>query len=153
MSVTEKERPNYRPVFGLALISLVLCGLFFPLLVTGIAQVFLPYQANGELKQLDGRNVGSELIEQSFNSSELFQPRLANQSASTVDPDITLQDALSQIPRISGVTGISSTNLTAIVNNNIQGTFWIFGNPYVDVLDVNLILIKEHPTVYQNFTA
>jgi len=153
METPEKEKPNYRPVIGIALISLILCGLFFPLLVTGIAQVFLPYQANGELKQLNGRNVGSELIEQSFNSSEFFQPRLANQSASTVDPDITAQDALSQVPRINEATGISISNLTAIVNSNIQGTFWIFGNPYVDVLDVNLILIKEHPTVYQNFTA
>jgi len=153
MEPQEKEKPNYRPVIGLALISLVLCGLFFPLFITGIAQVLLPYQANGELKQLDGRNVGSELIAQSFNSSEFFQPRPANQSASTVDPDITVQDALGQVPRISEATGIPISNLTAIVNDNVEGTFWIFGYPYVDVLNLNLVLIKDNPHVYQNFTA
>ena len=153
METPEKEKPNYRPVLGLALISLVICGLFFPLLVTGIAQVLLPYQANGELKQLDGRNVGSELIEQSFNSSEFFQPRLANQSASTVDPDITVQDALGQVSRISGATGIPSSNLTALINANEEGTFWIFGYPYVDVLNLNLVLINDFPIVYQNFTT
>lgn len=150
-----KKKPNYRPIIVISLISLILGGLFFPLLITGIAQAFFPYQANGELRQLDGRNVGSELIAQSFNSSEFFQPRLANESASGVDPDITQADALSQIPRISNATGgrVSVSALTSIVDSNVEGTFWIFGNPYVDVLNLNLILINDYPSVYQNFTG
>jgi K+-transporting ATPase ATPase C chain len=149
----ENSKPNYRPVVGLALVSLILCGLFFPLLITGIAQIVFPYQANGEIVQLDGRNVGSDLIAQGFNSTELFHARAANQSASGVDPDITLADALSQVPGISSASGIPSSTLLSIVNRNVEGTFWIFGSPYVNVLKLNLILINGYPTVYKNFTA
>jgi len=149
----ENSKPNYRPVLGLALVSLILCGLFFPLLVTGIAQVILPYQANGEIVQLNGRNVGSSLIAQGFNSPKLFHARVANQSASGVDPDITLQDAISQVPGISSASGIPTATLLSIVNENVEGTFWIFGSPYVNVLKLNLILINGHTLEYRNLTA
>ena len=133
--------------------SLILCGLFFPLLVTGIAQVIFPYQANGEIVQLNGRNVGSSLIAQGFNSPMLFHARAANQSASEVDPDITLEDALSQVPGISSATRIPTATLYSIVNENVEGMLWIFGSPYVNVLKLNLILINEYQAVYQNLTA
>jgi K+-transporting ATPase ATPase C chain len=149
----ENPKPNYRPVVGLALVSLILCGLLFPLLITGIAQVVFPYQANGEIVQLNGRNVGSNLIAQGFNSPMLFHARAANQSASEVDPDITLKDALSQVPGISSATDIPAATLYSIVNEHVEGTFWIFGSPYVNVLKLNLILINSNPTVYQNLTA
>ncbi|MGD1054920.1 MAG: potassium-transporting ATPase subunit C [Nitrososphaerales archaeon] len=149
----ENSKPNYRPVVGLALVSLILCGLLFPLLVTGIAQVILPYQANGEIVRLNGREVGSRLIAQGFNSPKLFHARAANQSASEVDPDITLEDAVSQVSGISSASGIPSATLLSIVNKNVEGTLWIFGSPYVNVLKLNLILINENPTVYQNLTA
>ena len=149
----ENSKPNYRPVVGLALVSLIICGLFFPLLITGIAQIVFPYQANGEIVQLNGRNVGSNLIAQGFNSTELFHARAANQSASGVDPDITLADALNQTGRISSASGIPLANLISIVNGNVEGTFWIFGSSYVNVLKLNLILINEYPAVYKNLTA
>jgi K+-transporting ATPase ATPase C chain len=125
--------------------------LFFPLLVTGIAQVFFPYQANGEIVQLNGKAVGSNLIAQNFTLPIFFHPR--NDSASGVDPDITLQDAYSQIPRISNATGIPADSLTYIVNQNQEGTFWIFGSPYINVLRVNLVLIKEYPSIYKGFSG
>jgi K+-transporting ATPase ATPase C chain len=144
-----KEKWNFKPIAGLAVVSLLICGLFFPLLVTGIAQVFFPYQANGEIVQLNGKAVGSNLIAQNFTLPIFFHTR--NDSASGVDPDITLQDAYSQIPRISNATGISSAALTNIVNQNQEGTLWIFGSPYVNVLRVNLELIKEFPSAYSEF--
>ena len=144
-----KEKTNLKPILGLAVISLLICGIFFPLLVTGIAQAFFPYQANGDIVQLNGKAVGSNLIAQNFTSSVFFYPR--NDSASGVDPDITLQDAYSQITRISNASGISSAALTNIVNENQEGTLWIFGSPYVNVLRINLILIKEYPSVYSDF--
>ena len=99
--------------------------------------------------------VGSTLIAQNFTSPVFFHTRneTADPSASGVDPDILLQDAYSQIPGISNATGISADSLTAIVNQNQEGTFWIFGNPYIDVLRVNLVLIKDYPVVYGNFTG
>jgi K+-transporting ATPase ATPase C chain len=149
--MTEKQKINFKPIIGLAVISLLICGLFFPLLVTGIAQAFFPYQGNGEIVQLNGKDVGSNLIAQNFTLPIFFHAR--NDSASGVDPDITLQDAYSQIPQISNATGISSAELTNVVNQNQEGTLWIFGNPYVNVLRINLELIKEYPVVYKDFSG
>jgi len=146
-----KEKWNFKPIIGLTVISLLICGLFFPLLVTGIAQVFFPYQANGEIVQLNRKAVGSNLIAQNFTLPIFFHSR--NDSASGVDPDITLQDAYSQIPGISNASGITSTALTNIVNQNQEGTLWIFGSPYVNVLRVNLELIKLYPSVYSEFSG
>jgi K+-transporting ATPase ATPase C chain len=146
-----EEKINFKPIIGLAVISLLICGLFFPLLVTGIAQVFFPYQANGEIVQLNGNPIGSNLIAQNFTLPLFFHPR--NDSASGVDPDITLQDAYSQIPGISNATEISVETLTNLVNQNQEGTLWIFGSPYVNVLRVNLELIKEYPSTYSGFTG
>jgi potassium-transporting ATPase KdpC subunit len=149
-----KEKINFKPIIGLALVSLIICGLFFPLLITSIAQVFFPYQANGEILQLNGKDVGSNFIAQTFTLPVFFHTRneTASPSASGVDPDILLQDAYAQIPQINNATGISSTELTSIVDQNQEGT-WILGSPYINVLRVNLELIKEYPTVYSNFAG
>lgn len=151
----QKEKWNFKPIIGLALVSLLICGLIYPLIITGIGQVFFPNQANGDQVKLNGQVVGSTLIAQNFTSPVFFHTRneTADPSASGVDPDILLQDAYSQIPGISNATGISADSLTAIVNQNQEGTFWIFGNPYIDVLRVNLVLIKDYPVVYGNFTG
>jgi len=142
---------QFGPALRLAVISLLLCGLLFPFVVTAAAQVLFPYQANGDIVQLHGRPVGSSLVAQNFTSPMLFHPRSINASASGVDPDITLQDAYSQIPRISASTGISSVALKQIVDANTERTIWIFGEPFVNVLKINLILINEYPTIYQSF--
>ena len=137
------------PLVRMAIISLILCGLVFPILVTGLAQVFMPYQANGELVQFKGRNVGSILVAENFTSPMFFHPW--NASASGVDPDITLQDAYSQIPRIQVATGIPSSALKQIVDSNIERTLWVTGDPYVNVLKLNLILIQQYPSIYNAF--
>ncbi len=135
-----------RPVIGIALVSLLLCGLFFPLFITAVAQVFLPYQANGELVQFSGRTAGSELIAQNFSQPSFFHPR--NDSASGVDPDITVQDAYSQIPRISGATNIPPDALRSLVESRTDGISAMFGDPYVNVLDLNLALVQAYPSAY-----
>ena len=157
--MTEKQKEkwniNLRPIIGITLVSLLICGILYPFFLTGIGQVFFPDQANGDVAKLNGQAVGSTLIAQNFTMPIFFQTRneTADPSASSVDPDITLSMAYSQIPRISNATGISSAALTNLVNQNQQGTFWIFGSPYVDVLQLNLLLIQDYPSVYSNFTA
>ncbi len=154
MATEQKEKWNFKPVIGLALVSLLICGLFYPFLITGIGQVFFPNQANGDLVQLNGHPIGSILIAQSFTLPIFFHSRneTLSSSASGVDPDILLQDAYNQIPQISKASGISSAALTNIVDQNQEGTLWVFGSPYVNVLRLNLELIKDYPMVYGNFT-
>ena len=147
-----KNHQNYGPAIRLAIISLILCGLAFPLIMTGFAQLLFPYQANGEIVQFNGRDAGSILIAQNFTSPMLFHPRNASDSASGVDPDITVQDAYSQIARIHAATGISSDALQRIVDENVERTIWIAGDPYVNVLKLNLILIHEYPSTYKSFS-
>jgi len=145
-----KGRGNLRPLLTLALASMLICGLFFPLLVTGLAQVFFPYQANGEIATLGGKSVGSYLIDNNFTLPMYFHAR--NDSASGVDPDIPLDDAYSQIPTIGNATGLSYPALKAVVDANVEGTFLGLGDPYVNVLRLNLELIQTYPSVY-NFTG
>lgn len=147
-----KNKSEYGATLRLAFVSLVLCGLIFPLLVTGVAQVLMPYQANGDIVRFHGRNVGSSLIAQDFESPMFFHSRNATLSASGVDPDITLQDAYAQIPRIQNATGISSDALKQLVDQNIERTMWIVGDPYVNVLNLNLLLIEQYPSIYASYS-
>ncbi len=55
--------------------TLVLTGLAYPLIVTGVAQIVFPWRANGSMVSADGRVVGSELIGQGFKSPAYFQSR------------------------------------------------------------------------------
>lgn len=64
-----------RPAFLSVIVFTVLCGLAYPLLVTGISQVVFNDQANGSLVERDGVVVGSSLIGQNFTSPEYFHPR------------------------------------------------------------------------------
>ena len=143
---------DYSVTLRIALISLALCGLIFPFAVTGIAQLLFPNQANGSIAKLNGHDVGSNLIPQNFTSPMFFQPR-NDPILPNVDPDITVQDAYSQIPRISSATGgnITADTLKSIVDQNTLRTMWIAGDEYVNVLNLNLLLIETYPKIYKEF--
>ena len=58
------------------IVTTVLLGLGYPLLVTGVAGLLFPHQAGGSLIKLsDGTVIGSELLAQSFTSDRYFHPR------------------------------------------------------------------------------
>jgi len=152
LSIKNEVKRTYGPALRLAIVSMLLCGLVFPLLVTGFAQVLLHDQANGSIAHLNGsngRSVGSYLIAQNFSSPFFFHSRNVTLSASGVDPDITLEDALSQIPRISATTNITQSDLSRLVGQNIERTSWILGDEYVNVLRLNLALIQEYQSTFQ----
>ena len=66
-----------RPAFSMLLIFTVITGVIYPFVVTGIAQVAFPDQANGSLIVIDGKTYGSELIGQQFDDPKYFWGRLS----------------------------------------------------------------------------
>ncbi len=66
-------------IIRLSLLLIVLCGIVYPVAMTGLAQTIFPSQADGSLvKNSDGRVVGSELIGQNFKSPQYFQGRVSS---------------------------------------------------------------------------
>ena len=59
----------------LTLLTTVLLGLIYPLVITGLAQLLFPRQANGSLIAADNRLIGSGLIGQEFTRPEYFDSR------------------------------------------------------------------------------
>ncbi len=65
---------------GVFALFTVVCGLGYTLVVTGVAQLAFPYQANGSLITVDGKVVGSELIGQNFDDEAHMWGRIQNVS-------------------------------------------------------------------------
>lgn len=65
---------------GVFALFTVVCGLGYTLVVTGIAQVAFPYQANGSLIKVDDKIVGSEPIGQNFEDEDHMWGRIQNVS-------------------------------------------------------------------------
>jgi K+-transporting ATPase ATPase C chain len=64
-----------RPALVLTALLMLLTGALYPAIVTGLAQLAFPAQANGSLVSREGRVVGSALIGQGFTRPEYLHPR------------------------------------------------------------------------------
>ncbi|MDO4535958.1 MAG: potassium-transporting ATPase subunit KdpC [Clostridium perfringens] len=177
----------------LSIVFIIVCGLIYPLVLTGVGQVFMNKQANGSLIYADGKVVGSQLIGQEFTSDIFFHGRpssinynttttesntfatgttdysanssklvssvdarvntflkenptvarhdlpasLFTESASGLDPDITLQGAEVQIARVSKATGISRADLIKYINESKE-SYTSNGETLINVLELNI---------------
>jgi potassium-transporting ATPase KdpC subunit len=187
-------------VFGIAIrttiVTLVLTGLVYPFVMTGLAQILFPWRANGSLVTDEkGQVVGSELIAQGFANPAYFQPRpsaagengydatsssgsnlgptskklqdrinddlkrlkeenpgatgavpaeLVTASASGLDPHLSPEAMLWQVPRVAKARGITAERVKAVVDANVEHrTFGILGEPRINVLLVNLALDRQ----------
>jgi len=180
----------------MTIVTLVLTGLLYPFVITGLAQVLFPWRANGSLiTEEKGQVVGSELIAQGFSNPAYFQPRpsaagekgydatasggsnlgptskklqdrinddlkrlkaknpeatepvpaeLVTASASGLDPHLSPEGMLWQVPRIAKARGIAPDRVKTVVEANIKDrTLGILGEPTVNVLLVNLALDRQ----------
>src|SRR5258708_39535706 len=64
-----------RPAVVLTVLLTVLTGIIYPGVITGLAQLFFNYQANGSLHYINGKLVGSDLIGQEWTSARYFHGR------------------------------------------------------------------------------
>jgi K+-transporting ATPase ATPase C chain len=197
-----------RPALVLTVILTIVTGFLYPGLITGIAQLVFPSQANGSLVYAsNGTVIGSELIGQYWTRPGYFHGRpsvtvnpatgtpepyaadnstasnsgptnaafiqtvqqrvtalrkenpnapagpvpvdLVTTSGSGLDPDITIAGALYQVPRVAAARGLSQQVVTKLVTDHETGRFLgIFGEPYVNVFDLNLALdaCVAHPS-------
>ena len=173
----------------MTVVTTVLLGLAYPLLVTGIAQVLFHDKANGQLIRREGQLIGSRIIGQPFIGPGYFHSRpsaagngydaansggsnlgptnqklidrvhadtarlqpenpiapvpvdLVTTSGSGLDPDISPAAALFQIPRVARERKIDEQRLQQLVMKHTRGRqFSIFGDPAVNVLELNLAL-------------
>ncbi|MBZ5502356.1 MAG: potassium-transporting ATPase subunit KdpC [Acidobacteriia bacterium] len=103
-------KKNFLISIWFTLATALLFGIIYPLVVTGLAQVLFPKQANGELIRKDGNLVGSHLIGQPFTASGYFYSRPS--AAGTAGYD----------PTASGGSNLGPTNKALIdrVNASVQ---------------------------------
>jgi K+-transporting ATPase ATPase C chain len=95
-------RTQLWPAVSILLAFTVITGIIYPVVVTGIAQVVFPKQANGSMIVVDGKTVGSSLIGQSFDNPKYFSGRPSAAGASGYDPTV------------SGGSNLSSTSKALI---------------------------------------
>jgi K+-transporting ATPase ATPase C chain len=87
----EKMKKNLMTAILMTIVTTVLFGLVYPLVVTGLAQVIFPDKANGSLiKREDGTVIGSRLIGQPFSSPGYFRSRPSAAGAAGYDAGASL---------------------------------------------------------------
>jgi potassium-transporting ATPase KdpC subunit len=94
-----------RPAIVFIIALSVITGLLYPFVMTGIAGVIFPYQAQGSLIERDGKVVGSALIGQDFTSAGYFHGR----PSATVAPDPA--DATKTVPAPYNAANSGGSNL------------------------------------------
>ncbi len=60
------------------LIATIVCGIIYPLLITGISQLFFKDKVNGSIIEVDGKKYGSTLLAQEFTGDEYMWGRIMN---------------------------------------------------------------------------
>jgi len=70
-------------------VTVLLLGIVYPLLMTGLAMVLFPKQANGSIVYVDGKPVGSDIIGQLWTKPQYFQGRPSAAGKNGYDPTAT----------------------------------------------------------------
>ena len=120
---------NIVKMLRLSFALMVICGLVYPLVVTGIAQVVMPKQADGSLiYNEDKKVIGSELIGQSFTKPEYFSGRI-----SSIGYDAAGSGSPNYAPSNADMTKRTKESIAA----------WEKANPAVPVSELPIDLITN----------
>lgn len=157
-SIGNLFKKNLGPSIRVIILMMLVAGIAYPLILTGIGQTLLPFQSNGSVITMDGKNpMGSILIGQEFTSPKFLHIRPAAQTASGVDPHITPDDAFAQAANVSKTTGIPINTIRTLIELNIERNrienLIVFAPHYVNVLEVNLELVRQYPDVYAEYAT
>lgn len=96
-----------RPVM-ITVVLMIICGLLFPLLLTGLSALIFPKQAAGSLIEVDGEVVGSETVGQEFTEPYFMKGRPSAVHYNTYKEDENGNLVLSDGSEFSGVASGSA---------------------------------------------
>jgi potassium-transporting ATPase KdpC subunit len=114
--VEEKMTKNLSVAIRFTIVTTIVFGLGYPLLVTGLSQLIFPKQANGSLIEKNGQVIGSRLLAQGFSGDKYFHPR---PSAAGNGYD----------PLASGGSNLGPTNQTLVARVQQDVAKWQQENP------------------------
>jgi K+-transporting ATPase ATPase C chain len=77
------------PAIMMMVVFTVICGLMYPLAVTGVSQGLFSDKANGSKLEVDGKVVGSKLLGQTFKKAKYFHGRPSSAGAAATGSDAT----------------------------------------------------------------
>ncbi|KVD53808.1 potassium-transporting ATPase subunit C [Burkholderia ubonensis] len=110
-----------RPVIASSVLFMLVTGLAYPLVTTGVANVLFPSQARGSLIVRDGVTVGSAVIGQSFARPEYFHPRpSATVGTDPADPAKTVDQPYNAAGSGASNQGAASKKLLADIAARVR---------------------------------
>lgn len=83
----------FKNAFILSVAMLLICGVIYPLSLTGVSQLVFNKQANGNLIKINGEAVGSELVGQKFTDARFFRGRVSSVNYNTYTEEDLIPDA------------------------------------------------------------
>lgn len=125
----------------ITLALLVICGFAYPLLLTGISQIFFPSQANGSLITVSGKTIGSSLIGQDFTDSRFMKCRPSAVNYNTYTPKEKADGTYSGIGSGSKNYGPSNPDLKKRVEADIAA--FLKANPTIKKSDIPTDLLTS----------
>ena len=99
---------------------LLICGVIYPLALTGIGQVLFPKQANGSIVKADGKEVGSEVVGQEFEGDQYFHGRISSVNYNTYTKEEKESGEYTGVASGSFNYGATSEDLKARVENDVK---------------------------------
>ncbi len=121
-------------------VLMIICGLIYPLVLTGISKVIFPRQAEGSLIRVDGKVVGAETIGQEFTEDYYMWGRPSAYHYNTYTEDengnLVYSDGTEFAGVSSGSNNYAPTNeaLTERVENDMEK--FLERNPEVKAEDI-----------------